>query len=116
MNINTAAIAEYREGATGDELADFILRSVARQIKSSSYATAHPADRASAEIGLLTYELRKVCNMLAEAVEDPEPNATQEDFDELALGRMDDERGDTELVRQLRQSIVNARRATGLAV
>ena len=78
--INIAAILALREGATGDALADHEIRSIERYIKGTSYATAAPADRMAFENGMLRSALRKVCNLLDEAVQDPEPMPTLDDL------------------------------------
>ena len=79
MNINFQVIAELRLGLTGEALAEHELRAIARYIAGSCYATASPADRNAFEAGMLRAALRKVCNLLAEAVEDPEPTPDMSD-------------------------------------
>ena len=120
MNINIAAIGEFRKGLTGSDLADHLLRSVDATIERGVYATAHPDDRASYRSGLLASELRKVCNWLAEAVEDPEPSPTLDDLAAIEFDRRQDwsvtERQEMANTLAARHGAHSARRFTGAAV
>ena len=92
--INIRAILELREGLTGSELATAKINEVRAIMRDGIYANAHKDDRHAYEIGLLQAQIRRVCDLLAEAVEDPEPNPTYDDLKAFAAERAQDDRAD----------------------
>lgn len=88
-HINTAAIAEARQGITGDCQADQIIRSVeysaVRYLADDNRDSAKIA-RLQWQIGTLQGELRRVCRNYAEVVE---PLISEDDDGEVGVAAND---------------------------